>query len=224
MAPTTQTAMINDFKELQRQYRIMALLAVWPWLTIILIVVIWIFVEIFSPRIDPIDNKHTRKREIISQICVVDDNRNGFRLHYITKEWVTPERSDEIRRRTSVRDSLERLKMMAPQVFGDMLMTDIYDFAKFAVRFDPADVMINDIFVSGPDKEKLYIGENPRIKNWAKWIDPGTYQGLLYITSDDIYSNRRTRKKIYRYWQCHSIHQISDTDEHFSHFSEDDRY
>lgn len=201
----------------------MALLAVWPWLAIFLIVVISIFVEIFSPRLDPIDNKLMRKREIISQICVVDDNRNGFRLNYITKEPVTPERSDEIRRRTSVHDSLERLKKMAPQVFGDMLMTDIYDFAKFAVRFDPADVMINDIFVSGPDKEKLYIGENPRIKNWAKWIDPGTHQGLLYITSDDIYCNSSGLYKVYRYYKCYSIHQISDTDEHFSHFSEDER-
>lgn len=215
--------MLNHLKEIQRYNRIIALLSVWPWLVVVLIVVIGIFVEIFTPRINPIDNKSTRKREIVSQICVEDDNRNGFRLHYITKEPVTPERSDEIRRRTSVRDSMERLKMMAPQVFGDMLMTDIYDFAKFAVRFDPADIMINDIFVSGPDKEKLYIGENPRIKNWAKWIDSGTQQGLLYITSDDIYCNSGGWYKVYRYYKCYSIHQISDTDEHFSHFSEDDR-
>lgn len=215
--------MIDDFKELQRQYRIMALLSVWPWLVVVLIAVIWIFVEIFTPRIDPIDNQSIRKREFISQIFVVDDNRNGFRLHYITKEPVTPERSDEIRRRTSVRDSMERLKKMAPQVFGDMLMTDIYDFAKFAVRFDPKDIMINDIFVSGPDKEKLYIGENPRIKNWAKWIHPGTLQGLLFIRSEDIYSNSARRIKVYRYFECYGNHQISDTDEHFSHFSEDER-
>lgn len=201
----------------------MALLAVWPWLAVVLIGVIWIFVEIFTPRIDPMDDKLIKKREIVRQICVVDDNANGFMLHYITKNAVTPERFDEIFRRSSVRDSLERLQMMAPQVFGDMLMTDIYDFAKFAVRFDPADVMIHDIFVTGPDKKKLYIGENPRIKNWAKWINPMTNQGLLYITSDDIYYNSGGWRKVYRYYKCYSIHQISETDEHFSHFSEDER-
>lgn len=201
----------------------MALLSIWPWLAVILIAVIWIFVEIFSSRIDPIDNQATRSREFVRQIFVVDDKRNGFRVRYITKEPVTKERLDEIQHRTSVRDSLERLKTMAPQVFGNMLLTDIYDFAGFAVQFDPADIRIHNIFVTGPDKEKLYIGENPRIENWAKWIHPGTLQGLLYLKSEDIYCNTAGWGKVYRYHECRGIHQISETDEHFSHFSEDER-
>lgn len=215
--------MIYDFKELQRQYRVIALLSVWPWLSVILMVVIWIFVVAFSPRIDPIDDQATRRREFVRQILVVDDNRNGFRVQYITKEPVTKERLDEIRQRSSVKDSLFRLKIMAPQVFGNMLMTDIYDFADFAILFDPADIRIHNIFVSGPAKEKLYVGENPRIKNWAKWIHPGTLQGVLFIRTEDIYSNSSRRIKVYRYFECYGNHQISDTDEHFSHFSEDER-
>lgn len=215
--------MINDFKELQRHYRIMALLSVWPWLAVIMIAVIWGFVEYLSPRIDPIDDQATRAREFVRQIFVVDEKRNGFRIQYITKEPVTKERLDEIRQRSSVKDSLNRLKMMAPKVFGNMLRTDIYDFADFAIHFDPTDIRIHNIFVSGPEKEKLYIGENPRIKNWAKWIHPGTLQGLLFIRSEDIYSNSARRIKVYRYFECYGNHQISDTDEHFSHFSENER-
>ncbi|WP_418990758.1 hypothetical protein [Alistipes sp.] len=201
----------------------MALLAIWPWLAVILCAVIWIFVEIFSPRIDPIDNQATRSRELVRQLFVVDDKRNGFRVRYITKEPVTKERLDEIQRRTSVRDSMERLRTKAPKVFGNMLLTDIYDFAGFAVQFDPADIRIHNIFVCGPDKEKLYIGENPRIENWAKWIHPESLQGLLYLTSEDIYCNTARWGKVYRYHECRGNNQISVTDEHFSHFSEEER-
>lgn len=215
--------MITGYNNTQWQYRIIALLSVWHWLAVILFVIIWIFVEIFSPRVDPVDDQATRSRGFVRQIFVVDDKRNGFRVQYITKEPVTKERLDEIRQRISVRDSLDRLETMAPQVFGNMLMTDIYDFADFAILFDPADIRIHDIFVSGPDKEKLYIGENPRINNWAKWIHPGTLQGLLYLRCEDIYSNSAGRIKVYRYYECYGNHQISDTDEHFSHFSEDER-
>lgn len=133
------------------------------------------------------------------------------------------DRLDEIRRRISVKDSLNNLKRMAPIKFGNMLMTDIYDFADYAIRFDPADIRIHNIFVYGPDKEKLYVGKNPKIANWAKWIHPGTLQGLLYITAEDIYSNNEVTRRVYRYHECRSIHQISETDEHFSHFSEDER-
>ena len=214
---------MNDFKDMRRQYRIMALLSIWQWLVLILIVVIGICVAVFSPRIDPIDDQATRNREFVTQIFVVDDKRNGFRVQYITKQSVTKERLDEIQRRSSVRDSLDRLKRMAPLRFGNMLMTDIYDFADFAIQFDPADIRIHNIFVCGPDKEKLYVGENPRIENWAKWIHPGTLQGLLFLRSEDIYCNSAGWGKVYRYYKCQGIHQISETDEHFSHFSEDER-
>lgn len=190
---------------------------------IVLIVVIGICVEIFSPKIDPIDNQATRSRDFVRLIRVTDDKGNGVRVRYITKKAVTPARLDEIQRRPYITDSLNKLIRTAPQVFGDMLLTDIYDFADYAVKFDPPDIEIYHIFVCGPDKEKLYIGENPKIKNWAKWIHPGTHQGLLYLENKDIYTNSIGRHKVYRYYQCYGIHQISRTDEHFSHFSEDER-
>lgn len=215
--------MIPELKDLQQQYRIIALLAVWKWLAIVLIVVIWMIVQWFSPTLNPVDDKLIRSRELVQQLLVVDERSNGFRVNYATKESVTKERLVEIQRRSSVNDSLNNLKRLAPLKFGNMLLTDIYDFADYAIMFDPADVYIHNIFVYGPDKENLYIGRNPRIGNPAKWIDPGTLQGLLYITADDIYSNNRDHGRVYRYYKCQGIHQISETDEHFSHFSEEER-
>lgn len=215
--------MTTDFKEVRRRYRVIAILAVWRWLIVILIAVIGIAVAAFSPSQNPIDNQATRSRELVRQILVADDKRNGFAVWYITRDRVTKDRLTEIRRRSSVRDSLENLKRAAPLKFGNMVHTDIYDFADFAVQFDPPDIQIYNIFVSGPDKEKLYIGENPRIRNWAKWIHPGTQQGLLFLRSEDIYCNHAGHGKVYRYFECRGVNQISDNDEHFSHFSEDER-
>lgn len=215
--------MITDYNDVRRKYRIIALLSVWRWLVIILIAFVAVIVVIFSPPRNPIDDQMTKGKEFVRQIDVVDDRKNGFMVRYFTKEMVTKERLCEIRDRTSVRDSLDKLQRMAPLVFGDMLTTDIYDFAEFAIRFDPADIKIHTIFVCGPDKEKLYVGKNPRIENWAKWIHPGTLQGLLFITDEDIYCHGKGLGKVYRYFECRSLNQISETDEHFSHFSEAER-
>lgn len=210
-------------KNAQRHYRMIALLSIRGWLTVILIAMIGIVVAIFTPKTDPMDDQAIKNCEFVRQIYVVDTTNNGFRVSYKTIHNVTPERIAEIRNRKSVSDSFERLKVMAPVEFGNMLMLDIYDFADFAIRFDPADVRIHNIFVFGPDKEKLYVGKNPRIENWAKFINPGTAQGLLYITTKDIYFHGLPRRKVYRYFKCSGLNQISEYDEHFSHFSENER-
>lgn len=214
--------MLSD-KDVQRQYRITALLSIRGWLAFILIAVVGIFVTLFTPKANPMDDKVTKNREIVDQVFVVDKNNNGFRVAYATIDNVTKERLDEIQARRSTKDSLARLKATAPAVFGDMLLTDIYDFAHYAIQFDPPDTKIHNIFVFGADKENLYVGENPRIENWAKFINSGTAQGLLYLTSEDIYFNSSDRRKAYRYFRCSGLNQISEYDEHFSHFSESER-
>lgn len=210
-------------REERWRYRVITLLSIRGWLAVIFIAIVGIIVAVFSPKIESIDDQATVSREIVRQIYVVDENSNGFRVCYATIDNVTKDRLAEIQGRSSVRDSLDRLKTTAPIVFGDMLMLDIYDFADYAIRFDPADIRIHNIFVSGPDKMQLYIGENPRIENWAKWINPATGQGLLYLRAEEIYCIASIRRRVYRYFLCRGLNQISEYDEHFSHFSEDDR-
>lgn len=72
--------MKTEFKAVRKQYRIIALLAVWRWLAIIVIAVIGIIVAGFLPERNPVDNQATRSREFVKQILVVDDRRNGFRV------------------------------------------------------------------------------------------------------------------------------------------------
>lgn len=214
---------MNEDRKVQRQYRILALLGISKWLFLGLIVLIGIAVAVFSPEEDPLDRSATKSRQILKEIYVVDSTFNGFRVSYATINSVTKARFDEIYSQPAIMDSLERLMELAPRRFGDMVNLDIYDFADFAKRFDPADVQIHNIFVCGSKKESMYIGDNPLIKNPARFIDPATSQGLLYIRSEDIYCPDSTRRKVYRYFQCRGMFQLSDTDEHFSHFSEDER-
>lgn len=215
--------MMNDDREVQRQYRMLALLGISKWLFLGLIVLIGIAVAVFSPEEDPLDRSAIKSRRLLKEIYVVDSTFNGFRVSYATINSVTKARFDEIYSRPAIMDSLERLMELAPRRFSDMVNLDIYDFADFAKQFDPADVQIHNIFVCGSKKERMYIGDNPLIKNPARFIDPATLQGLLYIRSEDIYCPDSTCRKVYRYFQCRGMFQLSDTDEHFSHFSEDER-
>lgn len=210
-------------KQMQREFRTFAILAAWPWLSVAFIAVVGIIVAIATPKIDPLDQSSMKKIEFVREVIVSDENGNGFRVLYCTKAAVTELRLEEIRRRGYIKDSLANMQRMAPQVFGDMLMTDIYDFANFAVKFDPADIKIFQIMVDGMQKKNLYIGENPKIENWATRINTSTNQGALYIELPEIYANSMEYQRVYRYYKCQGIHQSSRTDEHFSHFSEDER-
>lgn len=213
---------MNDQNE-RRQYRTLALLGISKWIFLGLIVLIGILVTVFSPEEDPLDRSTVKSRELVREVLVADSNGNGFRVNYATINSVTKARYEEICSRPATRDSIDRMSELAPRKFGDMLYTDIYDFANFAKHFDPADVRIHNVFVFGRQKKGLYFGENPRIKNWAKHYDPETEQGILYIKGEDIYYTDSTGPKRYRYYKCYGMHQFSDTDEHFSHFSEDER-
>jgi hypothetical protein len=214
---------MNHNKELQRHYRTQAILSIRNWIVVVLIALTAIVIAVFTPRTAPLDVSAIKNTEIVRQVHVVDSSNNGFRVIYVTKENVTTSRLWEIQSRPAVRDSLERLRTKATLRFGNMLRTDIYDFADFAVPFDPADIRIHNIFVFGPDKERLYIGDNPRLQNEAKWVNSSTAQGLLYIRSEDIYCHPTRRRKLYRYFMCNGLNEVSDTDEHFSHFTEAER-
>ena len=157
-----------------------------------LIVLVGIAVAVFSPQEDPLDRSAIKSRQLVTEIYVVDSTNNGFRVSYATINSVTRERFEEIRSRPAVRDSLSKLMEVAPRKFPDMVHLDIYDFADFAKRFDPADIRIHNIFVYGREKENMYIGDNPLIRNPARSIDRRTAQGLLYIRDEDITFRIRT--------------------------------
>ncbi|MBF0648748.1 hypothetical protein IR083_07940 [Dysgonomonas sp. GY75] len=204
-------------------YTIILLKIGWP-LFIILIIFIGFIRYVFGEEVDPLDRENLiTKREIIGLAEVRDSNACGFDVIYITKHDVTPKRAQEIRTRAHIRENIRKLEAEAPLHFGDMLYTDIYDFAVFAKEYeiDP-DIEIHNINVYG-DKCLLYIGENPGIKNSARWYNPNTRQGALYITNMDVYKRCDKAKRIYRYWKCGGLHETSSADEHFSHFSEEER-
>lgn len=189
-----------------------------------LIAIIGLIKSCIGNSIDPMDDSINTAREIISHVEVVDSTNNGFRVVYATVNKVSKERYLEIANRPHIIQSFERLQKEAPLYFGNMLYIDIYEFARYARQFDvDRDIQIHNIFVSGIKKINLYAGKNPKIPNYATWIDPNTEQGVQYLSYKDIYFNINSPDRVYRYWRCKSIYSTSYEDERFSHFSEADR-
>lgn len=195
-----------------------------PWMLLILIICIGLLKDCIRSR-DPIDDSINRSQEVVRHLEVCDTTRNGFRVVYVTNDAVTVQRLNEIRLRQPLNRAFCKLKDSAAFYFGgSLLQTDIYDFAAYARQFDvDDDVRMQNIFIFGSEKQKLYVGKNPRIENSATWINPATEQGVQYINADDIYFRVGKSERVYRYWKCHGNHSTSTTDERFSHFSEDER-
>ena len=186
-----------------------------PCMLLILIICIGLLKDCIRSR-DPIDDSINRSQEVVRHLEVCDTTRNGFRVVYVTNDAVTIQRLNEIRLRQPLNQAFCKLKDSAASYFGD--------FAAYARRFDvDDDVRMQNIFIFGSEKQKLYVGENPRIENSATWINPATEQGVQYINADDIYFRVGKGERVYRYWKCHGNHSTSTTDERFSHFSEDER-
>ena len=102
--------------------------------------------------------------------------------------------------------------------------TDICDFALYAYRFPiDKDVRIHNIFVAGKEKMDFYVRNNPDLPGCATWMHHGTEQGNQYLNADDINHCIPNGRRIYRYWKCRYLLQTSDTDERFSHFTEEER-
>lgn len=207
-----------------RFYIIQTISRIWIWFPIILIALIGLIKSCLGNGIDPMDDSVNTAREIVSHVEVLDSTNNGFRVVYATVKKVSKERYYEISNRPHILESFERLQNESPLYFGSLLYTDIYDFARYARRFDvDEDIQIHNIFVSGIKKMNLYAGYNPKISKYATWIDPNTEQGVQYLSYKDIYFSINSPDRVYRYWRCKSIFSTSYEDERFSHFSEDER-
>lgn len=195
-----------------------------PWMLLILILCIGLLKDCIRSQ-NTIDDSINRSQEVIRHLEVCDTSRNGFRVVYVTTEAVTRERLEEIRLRRPLNRAFRNLQDSAVSYFGGSLLhTDIYDFAAYARRFDADnDVRMHNIFIFGIEKQKMYVGKNPRIVNPATWINAATEQGVQYINADDIYFRIEKDQRVYRYWKCRGNHSTSTTDERFSHFSEDER-
>ncbi|NDV80761.1 hypothetical protein D0T87_02055 [Bacteroides sp. 51] len=214
--------MKNNWTE--KEYRMATILSIYPWLGIVLIGVVAIIKSCIAEDIEPIDNSINKSREIVSHVEVVDSTKNGFRVVYGTASEVTKERLNEIISREHIGYEFQRIKTDALLHYGSLLNTDIYDFARFITKYKiDSDIMIHNIFVSGKEKSHLYIGPNPRINNPATFISPLTEQGIQYINHQDVWGFIRTGDRIYRYWKCKGLNELSRKDERFSHFSEDER-
>lgn len=211
-------------RQMEREIRWRIFFRFLPWMLLILILCIGLLKDCIRTR-NPMDDSINRSQEVVRHLEVCDTTRNGFRVVYITSDAVTTERLEEIRLRPSLNRAFRKLQDSASSHFGGSLLhTDIYDFATYARRFDvDADVRMQNIFIFGAEKQKLYIGRNPRIANPATWINPSTEQGVQYINADDIYFRMEKEKRVYRYWKCRGNHSTSTVDERFSHFSEDER-
>lgn len=173
---------------------------------------------------DPIDNAWA-KVEHLCNLHVTDSTGEGFRVAYVTSKAVTPARLKEIESRKPIQDAMERLQKEAPQHFGgNLLETDIYDFAAFARKYDVDPILeIHCIFVMGHDKCNLYAGPNPKIPDSATFIDETTEQGVQWINHEDVYYRHLPSERIYRYWKCAFPYDTSRTDERFAHFSKSER-
>lgn len=211
-------------QEHERQVKYRILLCLLPWIAVILIAVISILKDYFHPP-DPMDDSINAVREIVRHLEVCDSTHNGFRVVYATTEAVTTLRLEEIRSREALNNAFDSLEHNAAVHFGgSLLQIDIYDFAAYARHFDvDDDVRMHNIFVFGKEKQGMYTGVNPEIKNPATWINPSTEQGVQYIDADDIYFRKQKSERVYRYWKCYGNNSISTTDERFSHFSEPER-
>lgn len=195
-----------------------------PYLFVGLIVFIGVIVTC-TDHTNPMDNSINKQIEYVKQLEVLDKNGNGYRVTYATIDPVTKTRLEEIQSRPRLRAAFLRLQREAPAHFGGSLLdTDIHDFARFARQYDcDGQIKIHCIFVHGIDKMNHYIGENPLIKNSARWMNVNTEQGNQWINRSDVYASIKGKVNYYRYWKCQVPYCISETDEHYSHFSEDNR-
>ncbi|NDV80290.1 hypothetical protein [Dysgonomonas sp. 511] len=193
-------------------------------LVIILLIIVGLVKFLFQDKVDPMDAGLITKSEVIGLAEVRDSSYCGFDVVYATRKNVTAPRAEEIRSRPHIKENIKRLEKEAPLYFGNMLYTDIYEFAEFAKKYElDQDVQIQNIWIAGTKKCRLYIGDNPKIVNSARWYNPNTRQGALFITKIDVYKRYEKSRRIYRYWKCSGLNETSTIDEHFSHFSENER-
>ncbi len=202
-------------------------LAIGPWGLLMAIAVIVALVRgCFEPPPDPTKDSVIKFADVVEHVIVTDSTDNGFRVVYRTKDMVTDEHFQELLTRPSIKEGFDRLKVDAPKHFdGDLLNADICDFALYAYHYPiDDDICIHNIFTYGKEKMGFYVQPNPNLENCATWMNYNTEQGNQYLNFHDInICLPNGGRKKYRYWKCRYLLQVSDTDERFSHFTEDER-
>ncbi len=184
------------------------------------LIMIWLIRESSKEHIDPMDDSYLKDYEFVTTANATDSNTNGFEVVYFTANPVTKERAEEIRSRQHLKDAIYRLEQDAPKHFGDMLHTDIFDFAVYAIdRIPDKDIKIDLISDIGYDKIALYEAPNPNIPDCPTRISRLLLQGNQCIKGSDAYRYKKHRSKIYRYWKCYGLNSSSSHDERFIHFS-----
>lgn len=126
--------------------------AIGPWtLLVVAVLIIGTLKCCLTTDSDSIDESINKSPGIVAHVMVLDSTDNGFRVVYATAEPVTDERFAEICDRPGILEGFENLKRKAPEHFGgNLLETDICDFALYAYRFPiDKDVRIHNIFVAG---------------------------------------------------------------------------
>lgn len=198
-----------------------------PWTCLVVIVVSIGLARACIPgeKTDPMDNSINKSVEIVEHLYVRDSGDNGFRVVYVTANPVTEERSKEIRSRPAIREGFERLQQDAIVHFkDDLLDADICDFALFAFHYKmDKDIRIHNIFVCGKEKMDMYVRPNPNLPDCATWMNRETEQGNQYLNATDINYRIPQGGRIYRYWKCSFLREVSETDERFSHFTNEER-
>ena len=169
--------------------------AIGPWtLLVVAVLIIGTLKCCLTPDSDSIDESINKSPGIVAHVMVLDSTDNGFRVVYATAAPVTDERFAEICDRPGILEGFENLKRKAPEHFGgNLLETDIC------------------------------VRNNPDLPGCATWMHHGTEQGNQYLNADDINHCIPNGRRIYRYWKCRYLLQTSDTDERFSHFTEEER-
>lgn len=151
---------------------------------------------------------------------VVDESGNGFKIVYCST-WMTINRLMEVLSHESIEDNLDSLRGVVLNHFnGNLLDVDIYNFAEVVKYFeiDPK-LGVNRILVCGKERKLRYFNPNPNLPDGVTEYDPRTDQGILWIDNKDIFCGNENAQKIYRYWKVSWPGEISDTDEHFTHFT-----
>mgnify|MGYP000059635505 CR=1 FL=1 len=197
-----------------------------PWTCLVaLVLIIGLARTCIPDGTDPIDNSINKSVQVLEHLYVRDSRGNGFRVVYATSHAVTDGRFEEIRSRPAIRKAFGRLQRDAVARYNDdMLDVDICEFALFARRYDvDADITIHNIFVCGREKMNLYVRPNPGMPGGATWMNMETEQGNQYLNATDVNYRIPAGGRIYRYWKCGFLNEVSDTDERFTHFTEEER-
>ena len=111
--------------------------AIGPWtLLVVAVLIIGTLKCCLTTDSDSIDESINKSPGIVAHVMVLDSTDNGFRVVYATAAPVTDERFAEICDRPGILEGFENLKRKAPEHFGgNLLETDICDFALYAYRF-----------------------------------------------------------------------------------------